>query len=52
MTNPLVGHLLHRIRKDGPLSFHDFMEDVLYHPQFGYYCSRRNPIGREGDSGL
>jgi len=49
MTSPLVDHLRHRIRTHGPLSFHDFMDDVLYHPQFGYYCSSRNPIGREGD---
>jgi SAM-dependent MidA family methyltransferase len=25
------------------------MEEVLYHPEYGYYCSTRNPIGREGD---
>jgi SAM-dependent MidA family methyltransferase len=25
------------------------MEAVLYHPQFGYYSSDRNPIGRAGD---
>jgi SAM-dependent MidA family methyltransferase len=25
------------------------MEEALYHPEFGYYSSARNPIGREGD---
>ena len=25
------------------------MEEALYHPEFGYYTSSRNPIGREGD---
>ncbi len=25
------------------------MEEALYHPQFGYYTSARNPLGREGD---
>jgi SAM-dependent MidA family methyltransferase len=25
------------------------MEEALYHPEFGYYTSARNPIGREGD---
>jgi SAM-dependent MidA family methyltransferase len=25
------------------------MEEVLYHPQFGYYSATRNPIGRKGD---
>jgi SAM-dependent MidA family methyltransferase len=25
------------------------MEEALYHPEFGYYNSTRNPIGRQGD---
>jgi SAM-dependent MidA family methyltransferase len=25
------------------------MDAALYHPQFGYYSSSRNPLGREGD---
>ena len=25
------------------------MEEVLYHPELGYYASKRNPIGKEGD---
>ena len=25
------------------------MDEALYHPQFGYYSSTRNPLGREGD---
>ena len=45
----LVDHLKARIRREGPISFHDYMEAVLYHPEFGYYNSNRNPIGREGD---
>jgi SAM-dependent MidA family methyltransferase len=49
MSEPLVEHLRQRIRTHGPLSFRDFMEEVLYHPQFGYYSSSRNPVGREGD---
>jgi SAM-dependent MidA family methyltransferase len=51
MTNssPLVLHLQARIQKEGPLSFRDFMEEALYHPEFGYYTSARNPIGRQGD---
>ena len=47
--SPLVTHIRARIQRDGPLSFRDFMEEALYHPQFGYYTSARNPIGREGD---
>jgi SAM-dependent MidA family methyltransferase len=46
---PLVQHLRSRIQKHGPISFRDYMEEVLYHPEFGYYTSSRNPIGRSGD---
>ena len=49
MTSPLVNYLQRRIHEHGPLSFRDFMEEALYHPEFGYYTSARNPIGREGD---
>jgi len=51
MTNssPLVLHLQARIQKEGPISFRDFMEEALYNPDFGYYTSARNPIGRKGD---
>lgn len=49
MSSPLVIHLRRRIEAEGPLSFRDFMEEVLYNPQFGYYSSTRNPIGRQGD---
>lgn len=49
MNSPLVELLRQRIREHGPLSFRDFMEAALYHPQFGYYSSLRNPLGRDGD---
>jgi SAM-dependent MidA family methyltransferase len=49
MSSPLVEHLRQRIRDHGPLSFRDFMEEALYHPQYGYYSSSKNPVGREGD---
>lgn len=49
MTSPLVNHLRQRIQANGPLSFRDFMDEALYHPQFGYYSSQRNPVGKEGD---
>ena len=38
-----------RIRSEGPLSFRDYMEAVLYHPEFGYYTSSKPRIGTEGD---
>ena len=33
----------------GDLSFRDFMEVAMYHPEFGYYTRQINPIKREGD---
>ena len=44
----LVEVLRRRIDAEGAISFHDFMEMVLYHPQLGYYVTRE-PMGREGD---
>jgi SAM-dependent MidA family methyltransferase len=37
------------IRANGPVPFPWFMEQALYHPQFGYYASGRAEIGRQGD---
>jgi SAM-dependent MidA family methyltransferase len=41
--------LVARIQSRGPMPFRDFMEAALYHPQYGYYRSRREKMGREGD---
>ena len=41
--------LRERIRNEGPLSFRDYMEEVLYHPELGYYTSTKPRIGVEGD---
>src|SRR5205823_361473 len=41
----IVEQLRQRIQKQGPLSFRDYMEEVL---RF-YYSSPRNPIGTDGD---
>lgn len=38
-----------RIKKEGPISFHDFMEMALYYPQLGYYTSLHDHIGANGD---
>jgi len=47
--NPaLVDALRRRIESEGPITFHDYMETVLYHPQLGYYATRE-PMGRSGD---
>jgi SAM-dependent MidA family methyltransferase len=48
--NPvLVGLIRDEIEKHGPVSFAWFMEQVLYHPEHGYYSSGRCWIGRKGD---
>ncbi len=38
-----------RVQSQGPIPFRDFMDAALYHPQHGYYRSRREKMGREGD---
>ncbi|HEU4522215.1 MAG TPA: hypothetical protein VFT12_09445, partial [Thermoanaerobaculia bacterium] len=45
---PLHGVLLNML-KSGDLTFPDFMEVALYHPEFGYYARARNPVGKEAD---
>ncbi len=38
-----------RIAAEGLITFRQFMEMALYHPQHGYYCSSREKMGRQGD---
>jgi SAM-dependent MidA family methyltransferase len=47
-TNLTEG-LREHIRANGPISFAWFLEQALYHPEFGYYASDRAEIGRKGD---
>src|SRR2546423_13154887 len=48
--NPdLVRFIFEAIRRDGPMRFDRFMEQALYHPEFGYYSSGQCQIGRHGD---
>lgn len=48
--NPtLIGLIRDEIRLRGPVSFAWFMEQVLYHPEHGYYSTDRAAIGRSGD---
>jgi SAM-dependent MidA family methyltransferase len=49
VPEPLSDLLRRRIQRDGPISFHDFMQAALYHPKHGYYTSGRARIGRGGD---
>jgi len=37
------------IEKNGPITFREFMDIVLYHPGLGYYAKDYIPIGTKGD---
>lgn len=41
--------IIQKIRKQGPISFQDFMEMCLYYPGLGYYSSPAEKIGSNGD---
>ncbi len=48
--NPaLLEGLARRIRADGPLTFADFMDAALHHPEHGYYATGPSRLGRAGD---
>lgn len=48
-TQQLTALICDRIRERGPVTFRWFMEQALYHPQWGYYSAPGLKIGREGD---
>lgn len=41
--------VLHNLLQYGDLSFRDFVELALYHPEFGYYSGPQSPVGKESD---
>lgn len=43
-----IGYL-RKLLENSDLSFRDFVEIALYHPDFGYYSRERHPAGKEGD---
>jgi SAM-dependent MidA family methyltransferase len=47
--SPLVAFIREHLQLNGPAPFPWFMEQALYHPQYGYYTSTRTRIGRQGD---
>lgn len=50
MPVSLAERLRERIRREGPITFHDWMQAALYDPEGGYYQrSDRERWGREGD---
>jgi SAM-dependent MidA family methyltransferase len=44
-----MGDVLRNMLHYGDLTFRDFVELALYHPEFGYYATRRNPVGKGAD---
>ncbi|MEJ2471637.1 MAG: SAM-dependent methyltransferase [Desulfuromonadales bacterium] len=46
---PLARLLSEEIRNRGALCFDAFMNQALYHPQYGYYMQARERIGKAGD---
>ena len=49
LDTPLSRILAARIQRDGPLTFADWMEQCLYHPEHGYYRRGQPTVGRDGD---
>lgn len=49
MPGPVSRILEQRIAARGPLSFAEFMQTALYHPESGYYTGSRDPFGKDGD---
>jgi SAM-dependent MidA family methyltransferase len=48
-NSDLVAFIRRQISTHGPVTFKWFMQQVLYHPEFGYYGGGRARIGRRGD---
>ncbi len=49
MTVELQQHIIERIQREGPISFHDYMQMALYEPNYGYYVTGAAKMGWEGD---
>ncbi|MEM8639418.1 MAG: class I SAM-dependent methyltransferase [Cyanobacteria bacterium P01_G01_bin.54] len=44
-----IAHLVEHLQAQGPLTFADYMDWVLYHPKQGYYSQHQQAIGAQGD---
>jgi SAM-dependent MidA family methyltransferase len=47
--NPLAQIIIDKIKKQGPITFKNYMEMALYYPEHGFYMSPEPVIGRKGD---
>jgi len=45
----LVSLIRQQIDSSGGIPFADFMQQALYHPEYGYYTAARQRIGKQGD---
>lgn len=48
--NPLLFTILKKVCSKGPISYRDFIELALYHPEVGYYSLNRRRVGRTQSS--
>jgi SAM-dependent MidA family methyltransferase len=48
-TSDLVFQLQQQVDCSAGISFAEFMEQALYHPEYGYYTAARTRIGKNGD---
>jgi SAM-dependent MidA family methyltransferase len=48
-TSALTAELAGEIRRDGPVTFARFMEQALYHPEWGFYSRGGGPWGEGRD---
>ncbi len=48
-SSSLKKEIFDLINRKGKITFADFMELALYHPEYGYYTSGKEKIGKRGD---
>ena len=49
MADNIVEYLKRLIKSEGRITFARYMDVALYHPEFGYYCTDKPKIGKDGD---
>ena len=49
LTRTLAARLRERIKRNGPITFHEWMQTALYDERAGYYLRSRTRQGRAGD---
>ncbi|MBZ5537334.1 MAG: SAM-dependent methyltransferase [Acidobacteriia bacterium] len=49
LNTPLARLIAEQIQEAGPITFRDFVELALYHPELGYYNRSHTRLGKSGD---